>query len=89
ISMGTYGAAYYGADFSPRAIILCKPLANLGTIAKRGRLQLPEVFPMALDILHHHTGGKDLENVMELDNRYWEKIKRADLSHTIFGLAYM
>ena len=44
---------------------------------------------MALDILHHHTGGKDLENVMELDNRYWEKIKRADLSHTIFGLAYM
>ena len=89
ISMGTYGAAYYGADFSPRAIILCKPLANLGTIAQRGRLRLPEVFPMALDILHRHTGGKGRENVIELDNRYWKKFKNADFSRTIFGLAYM
>ena len=37
MSMGTYGAVYYGSEFRPRAIVLSKPLGNLGTIAQRGR----------------------------------------------------
>ena len=47
MSMGTYGAVYYGSEFRPRAIVLSKPLGNLGTIAQRGRLRLPKVFPTA------------------------------------------
>lgn len=89
MSMGTYGAMYYGAGFRPRAIILSKPLANLGTIAERGRLRLPEVFPTALDVLYKHTGGKGREEVQALNQRFWQKFSRADFSRTTFGLAYM
>ena len=89
MSMGTYGAVYYGSEFRPRAIVLSKPLGNLGTIAKRGRLRLPEVFPTALDVLHRHTGGKDQEHVEELNQRYWRKFEKADFSRTTFGIAYM
>lgn len=89
ISMGTYAATYYGAGFHPSGIVLCKPLTKLGTIAKRGRLLAPKVFPPALDMLHRLTGGKDQEHMDELDRRYWKKMEEADFSQTTFSLAYM
>lgn len=89
MSMGTFGAMYYGAEFRPRAIVLSKPLGNLGTIAKRGRLLLPKVFPTALDILHYHTGGKNEQAMDTLNDRFWKKFRKADFSQTIFGIAYM
>ncbi len=33
LSMGTYGALYYGCDIRPYAIILGKPLASIGDVA--------------------------------------------------------
>ena len=32
MSMGTYPSMYYGADFEPHAIVVAKPLTNIGTI---------------------------------------------------------
>ncbi|MBP2622968.1 accessory Sec system protein Asp2 [Streptococcus oricebi] len=89
ISMGTYGAMYYGADFKPAGIVLSKPLANLGTIAERGRLLLPRVFPTAFDVLHRHTGGKGKKEVEELNQRFWQKFEAADFRQTTFALSYM
>ena len=43
MSMGTFPSMYYGADFEPHAIIMSKPLANVGTIGNRARLLAPEV----------------------------------------------
>ena len=57
LSMGTFPSLYYGAAFEPHAVILGKPLANLGTIARRGRLDAPGVANLAFDCLIHHTGG--------------------------------
>ena len=39
--------------FEPCAVIVGKPLANIGTIAKRGRLDAPGVFNTSYDILRH------------------------------------
>lgn len=47
-----------------------KPLANLGTIARRGRLEAPGVFPTGFDVLHHQTGGISPAHMDELDNRF-------------------
>ncbi|PTK05053.1 accessory Sec system protein Asp2, partial [Mammaliicoccus sciuri] len=33
LSMGSFGALYYGAQLNPQAIIVGKPLVNIGTIA--------------------------------------------------------
>ena len=58
LSMGTFPSLYYGAAFEPHAVILGKPLANLGTIARRGRLDAPGVANLAFDCLIHHTVGQ-------------------------------
>ena len=76
MSMGTFPSMYYGADFEPHAIIMSKPLANVGTIGNRARLLAPEVFPTGIDVLHLQTGRLD-------------KFKKADFSNTTFGLSYM
>ena len=57
--MGTFPSMYYGADFEPHAIIMSKPLANVGTIGNRARLLAPEVFPTGIDVLHlQGTSGR-------------------------------
>ena len=87
--MGTFPSLYYGASFEPHAIIVGKPLANLGTIAERGRLASPRVFPTSFDILKHQTGGVSLNHMLDLDQRFWKVFKQADFSKTTFGLSYM
>ena len=89
LSMGTFPSLYYGASFEPHAIIVGKPLANLGTIAERGRLASPRVFPTSFDILKHQTGGVSLNHMLDLDQRFWKVFKQADFSKTTFGLSYM
>ena len=89
LSMGTFPALYYGASFEPHAIIVGKPLANLGTIASRGRLDAPGVSNLAFDCLIHHTGGTSSQDMTELDQRFWQIFKQANFSKTTFGLSYM
>lgn len=89
LSMGTFPSLYYGSFFEPKGIVVGKPLANLGTIARRGRLEAPGVFPTAFDVLHHQTGGISPAHMDELDNRFWSAFKQADFSQTTFGLSYM
>lgn len=88
-SMGTFPALYYGASFEPQAILVGKPLANIGTIANRGRLAAPGVFNTAYDILRHQAGGISPQHMLELNQRFWKVFKQADFSKTTFGLSYM
>ena len=78
--MGTYPSLYYGADFEPHAIIVAKPLTNIGTIENRARLLAPEVFPTGIDVLHMQTGGLENAEVQELDNRFGTSLSRQILA---------
>ena len=89
LSMGTFPSLYYGAAFEPRAVIVGKPLANIGTIARRGRLEAPGVFNTSFDVLKHQTGGVSYQHMDDLDQRFWNTFKKADFTRTIFGLSYM
>lgn len=89
LSMGTFPSLYYGAAFEPRAVIVGKPLANVGTIARRGRLEAPGVFNTSFDILRHQTGGVSYQDMENLDRRFWNTFKKADFTQTTFGLSYM
>ena len=86
--MGTFPSMYYGADFEPHAIIMSKPLANVGTIGNRARLLAPEVFPTGIDVLHLQTGRLDNEGVEALNQKFWDKFEKADFSNTTFGLSH-
>lgn len=89
LSMGTYGAMYYGCDILPHAIILGKPLASVGNIARNLRLHRPESFDTSLDVLRYLGGNTDERGVRELNDRFWNKFDRANWEHSKFIVAYM
>ena len=89
LSMGTFGAVYYGCRLRPYAIIAGKPLLNLGTVAANETLVRPGGFATSLDVLRSLTGGISAEHVRALNERLWEAVDAADFSQTEFVVAYM
>ncbi|MGN1022618.1 MAG: accessory Sec system protein Asp2 [Lachnospiraceae bacterium] len=86
ISMGSSGAVYYGADFHPHALIVGKPLLNLGSIAANERLLRPGGFPTSLDILQRFAGSDGVE---KLNHRVFDKVDKADWEGTEAAVSYM
>lgn len=52
LSMGSFGALYYGSQFRSLAIIAGKPIIDLGYVAERGRLVRPKEFLTIFDIVN-------------------------------------
>ena len=78
LSMGTFGALYYGCDISPHAMLLGKPLASIGDVAANERLNRPGGFPTSLDVLCYIQKGMDAECIDRLNHRFWDKFDHAD-----------
>jgi len=55
LSMGSFGALYYGSQFRAHAIIAGKPIIDLGHVAERARLVRPKDFLTILDIVNFWT----------------------------------
>lgn len=89
MSMGTFGALYYGAKLSPHAIILNKPLVNLGTMAANLQTKRPFVFGTALDLLVANSNSTTSSGVDQLNQRFWNCFNAGDFDHTTFAIAYM
>lgn len=89
LSMGSFGALYYGAQLDPQAIIVGKPLVNIGTIADHMRLLRPEEFGTALDVLVSNEGDTSRASVQALNQKFWQTFQKKSLSNTIFAIAYM
>lgn len=88
ISMGTYPAMKLGAELGAYAINVAKPLANLGLIAERGRIERPNEFNTIFDIDNRLT-KVDTEHLQALDKKFWQRFDQNDLSHTRLFIAYM
>lgn len=89
LSMGTFGAMYYGCDVRPHTILLGKPLANIGDVAANERLHRPGGFPTSLDVLKYLYKGMEPENIEALNRRFWDKFDRTDWSRSRFVASYM
>ncbi|KRL35059.1 accessory secretory protein Asp2 [Liquorilactobacillus uvarum DSM 19971] len=89
ISMGTFGALYYGSKLKPHAIIAGKPLLNLGTIALNGRLLRPQEFDTALDLLRLITDENSQAAADRLNKRFWDAFSQTDFKDTTIAAAYM
>ena len=89
LSMGTFGAMYYGCDVHPHTILLGKPLASIGDVAANERLNRPGGFPTSLDVLKYLCQGMGPENVEALNKRFWDKFDGADWSRSRFVASYM
>lgn len=89
LSMGTYGALYYGCDIEPHAILLGKPLISIGNVAANEKYLRPGGFPTSLDVLLYLCGGTEGEAVERLNRRFWDKFDASDWSRTKFIISYM
>lgn len=89
MSMGTFGALYYACDLEPAAIVISKPVLSNGRMALWERLDRPGVFPVSLDLLLMHSGKMDAVGAAELDAKFWDKWRQANLSQTTLAVAYM
>ena len=89
LSMGTFGALYYGCDIKPHAILLGKPLASIGNVAKNEKHDRPGGFPTSLDVLKFTQGSIDEEAINNLNKRMWKKFENTNFSKTKFIMSYM
>lgn len=89
MSMGSSGAFYYGSRFRPHAVIVGKPLVNIGNVAANEKRIRPGGFPASLDVLQYLGGGQDAKAVLELNQRFWKRFDAADWGRTKFIVAYM
>lgn len=89
LSMGSFGALYYGAQLNPSGIIIGKPLVNIGTIADNMRLLRPEDFGTALDVLMTHEQDVTPQDIDRLNNKFWNVMSQSNIANTTFAIAYM
>ena len=89
LSMGTFGALYYGCDFQPHSIIVGKPLASLGDIATNERINRPGGFPTSLDIVWKESHDLEDESIKKLNDKFWNKFDSVDWKDTKFIVSYM
>lgn len=89
LSMGTFGALYYGCDIRPHAMIVGKPLASIGNVAANEKHLRPGGFPTSLDILRFQCGGSGEECVQRLNEKFWKKFEKTDWGSSKFVVAYM
>lgn len=89
LSMGTFGALYNGCKLRPHAILLGKPLASLGDIARNERISRPGGFPTSLDVLSKNCGDMSEQSMDVLNHRFWDLFDKTDWSQTKFIVSYM
>jgi accessory secretory protein Asp2 len=69
--------------------VVGKPLPDVGTVAERGRLYRPTGFETAADIVMMLGGSNDEQGIANVNEHFWRKFRKADLSQTILGVTYM
>ena len=89
LSMGTFGALYYGCKIRPNTILIGKPLASIGDMVGNERLKSPEGTHSWLDALHKAYGSLEPDAMEQMNRRFWDMFDRTDWSKTRFAVAYM
>lgn len=89
LSMGTFGALYYGCRIRPNTILLGKPLASTGDMAVNMRMRTPGGSHCWVDVLHKECGSLNQDAVDKLNNKFWHLFDRTDWSKTRFAISYM
>ncbi|MEY8394235.1 accessory Sec system protein Asp2 [Lachnospiraceae bacterium 45-P1] len=89
LSMGTFGALYYGCKIRPNTILVGKPLASLGDMVGNERLKPPGGSHFRLDVLLKAYGSLDPDAMEQMNRRFWDMFDRTDWSKTRFAMAYM
>lgn len=89
LSMGTFGALYYGCRIHPNTILLGKPLASMGDVADNTRINNPDGSATWVDVLYREYESLSREAIGQLNDRFWNQFDQTDWSGTRFAVSYM
>lgn len=89
ISMGSSGALYYGCDLRPHAILVGKPLVNVGDIASNERIRRPGGFPTSLDIIKFLSEKSEEKAIEAVNKKFWDKFNETQWGDTKLVVSYM
>ncbi len=89
LSMGTFGALYYGCRIRPNTILLGKPLTSIGNVAANTRIKCSEGSNAWVDVLQKACGSQNQDAVSQLNHKFWDSFDSTDWSNTRFAVAYM
>lgn len=70
LSMGSFGATYYGAELNPHAILLANSVFSLKRVAQLGNNSQSGLFETSLDFLLSLEGSLEESAVRRLANRF-------------------
>ena len=87
--MGTFGACYYGFKLDARAIVIGKPLFNLGTIALNGQTIRPNQFNTMLDVVQLITNKTSRESALKLNQHFFDTLQEAKITNLFMAIGYM
>ena len=85
--MGSFGALYYATRLQPAAVIVGKPLINVGTIANNMKLVRQRLWYI-FRCLRSNEGGISENEINQLDQNFGIKYN-SQLTQTTFAIAYM
>lgn len=89
LSMGTYGALYYGARLNAQAIVVGKPLTSIGNIAQKLPLSRPDAFETSLDIVNRNAVANE-DKYDSLNERIAPYLTGAHFpKNAVIAIAYM
>lgn len=89
LSMGTFGALYYGSIFSAKGIILGKPLFSLKNIAENIQTIRPGIFSTILDIIESIKVKNNIDSNKQLEEHLWEVFNNANFKNSKIIIGYM
>ena len=89
LSMGSFGALYYGCRLRPHTILLGKPLASIGNVAENTRIKCSEGSNSWVDVLQKACGSQSQYAISQLNNKFWDAFDNTDWGGTRFAVAYM
>ncbi|GKQ42751.1 accessory Sec system protein Asp2 [Companilactobacillus sp. RD055328] len=90
LSMGTFGALFYGTRLHPKYIVLGKPIASIGNAVANHTIVRPGMdFVESLDMQNMLEGDLTPNSSQRLNDRFWKQFKSADFTNTEFNIAYM
>ena len=88
-SMGSYPAMYYAGDIKPGALVLAKPIINLGTLTADAEFAHQYNQDWTLDVRRHLTGYVRPNDTEALNQKLWRHISTVDWSTTTVALLTM
>ncbi|MER2130293.1 accessory Sec system protein Asp2 [Leuconostoc lactis] len=88
-SMGSFPAMYYAADIKPRAVVIAKPIINLGTFTANPDFPHGYNQDWTLDVRRYLAGRMAPEDTEPLNQIFWEHIQNVDWSKIAVELLTM